>query len=146
MKVEVNCIALPCIVPVEVYLLECRWYSGKRGKLLGMVTLHLSCNVPRVHQVTVASRHTAIIPGHSRISQVDRHRHATILHGKSVFFLVKICINPYPSFMHRCISKTFTRIIHIAMQFAKKLRHCVIKSTASSKEPKSELRLTPLIE
>ena len=30
---------------------------------------------------------------------------------------VKICINPYPSFMHRCMAKTFKRF----MQFAKKI-------------------------
>ena len=69
-------------------------------------------------------------------------------------FSVKIRINPYPSFMHRCIAKTFMPI-HIVMQFAKESRHCVIKITASSKEPKSEryvtwrdsrIRTTPLID
>ena len=31
--------------------------------------------------------------------------------GEIRIFSVKICINPYPSFMHRCIAKTFTRFI-----------------------------------
>ena len=35
--------------------------------------------------------------------------------GEILIFSVKLCINPYPSFMHRCIAKTFKRF----MQFAK---------------------------
>ena len=47
-------------------------------------------------------------------------------------FSVKIRINPYPSFMHRCIAKTFTRFIPYNTSLPKKSRHC-------NKEPKSEL-------
>ena len=31
--------------------------------------------------------------------------------GEIRIFSMKIRINPYPSFMHRCIAKTFTRFI-----------------------------------
>ena len=31
--------------------------------------------------------------------------------GEIRIFSVKICLNPYPSFMHRCIAKTFMRFI-----------------------------------
>ena len=31
--------------------------------------------------------------------------------GEIRIFSVKTCINPYPSCMHRCIAKTFTRLI-----------------------------------
>ena len=34
-------------------------------------------------------------------------RHNSV--GEIRIFSVKICINPYPSFMHQCIAKTFTR-------------------------------------
>ena len=34
---------------------------------------------------------------------------------------VKICINPYPSLMHRCIAKTFHVIYTTTMQFAKQI-------------------------
>ena len=37
--------------------------------------------------------------------------------GEICIFSVKSCINPYPSFMHRCIAKKFKRF----MQFAKKI-------------------------
>ena len=46
--------------------------------------------------------------------------------GEIRIFSVKICINPYPSFMHRCIAKTFTRFISRS-SLPKKMRHCVIK-------------------
>ena len=52
--------------------------------------------------------------------------------GEIRIFSVKIRINPYPSFMHRCIANTFTRFIPYHTSLQKKSRHC-------SKEPKSEL-------
>ena len=39
----------------------------------------------------------------------DQTRHNFL--GEIRIFSVKIRINPYPSFMHRCIAKTFTRCI-----------------------------------
>ena len=53
-------------------------------------------------------------------------RHATISWGKSVFCPGKICINPYPSF-YASICRENVHAIHIAIQFAKKSRNCVIK-------------------
>ena len=40
---------------------------------------------------------------------IDQTRHNFV--GEIRIFSVKIRINPYPSFMHRCIAKTFTRFI-----------------------------------
>ena len=41
-------------------------------------------------------------------------------------FSVKICINPYPSSMHRCITTLFTRFV-TRCSLQKKSRHCVMK-------------------
>ena len=41
--------------------------------------------------------------------EVEQTRHNFV--GEIRIFSVKIRINPYPSFMHRCIAKTFTRFI-----------------------------------
>ena len=46
--------------------------------------------------------------------------------GEIRIFSVKIRNNPYPSFMHRCIAKMFTRFIS-RCSYANKSRHCVIK-------------------
>ena len=74
---------------------------------------------------------------HARVPR-QQTRHNFV--GEIRIFSVKICINPYPSFL--CIDVSRKRS-NIAMQFAKKSRHCVNKSTASSKEPpKSELYVT----
>ena len=70
---------------------------------------HLSCGLPRFLQPScfiVQTRHNFV--------------------GEIRIFSVKIRINPYPSFRHRCIAKTFTRFIS-RCSLQKKSRHCVIK-------------------
>ena len=63
------------------------------------------------------------------LKDVVQCRHATIWLGKSVFFSVKICINPY-----RCIAKTFTRFISNAV--CKKIATRVTKSDSQQQRTK----------
>ena len=79
-------------------------------------------------QGVIVSYISSHVPGHRRgrkQSQLktagDTHRHATISWGNP-YFSVKICINPYPSFIHRCIAKTFRRFIS-RCSLQKKSRH-----------------------
>ena len=55
--------------------------------------------------------------------------------GETRIFSVKIRINPYPSFMHRCIAKTFTRFTS-RCSLQKNTRHCVIKIDSQQQRTK----------
>ena len=60
-----------------------------------------------------------VLPGAPRLgSCIDQTRHN--FSGEIRIFSVKICINPYPSFMHRCIAKTIAILCNKNQQPAAK--------------------------
>ena len=68
------------------------------------------------------------------ISTMSNHQPMQTRHnlvGEIRIFSVKICINPYPSLMHRCIAKTFTRFISHAV--CKKIATCNKKRQPAAK-------------
>ena len=62
--------------------------------------------------------------------------------GEIRIFSVKICINPYPSFLHWCIAKTFTRFISWC-SLQKKSRYCAMKIDGQQQITKIGVLSTP---
>ena len=56
--------------------------------------------------------------------------------GEIRIFSVKICINPYPPLIYASMYRENVHAIHIAMQFAKKSRHCVIEIDSQQQRTK----------
>ena len=99
------------------------WFSGLSQKnkskfqvLQNKVVRYLLNLTPRTHVGVNEFKAVKMLPVNYRVDQLKLNlmfniqtRHNFV--GEIRIFSVKIRINPYPSFMHRCIANTFPRFI-----------------------------------